>query len=194
MNPWYGKALFLVGVVVTVFIRAPHDSRNKKVRVAEDRKGPMEIFLLVVMGISCMLLPILWMSTSLLSFADYPLTPWALGAGAACLAMNFWLFHRSHADLGTNWSVTLQVREGHQLVSSGIYKRIRHPMYSSIYCNVLAQAFLLPNWIAGMAGLIGFTMMFAFRLRPEEQMMIDQFGDQYRAYASRTKRLIPGIW
>lgn len=194
LNPWFGKALILAGNALGIAIRVPHDSRNKKVSIAEDRRGPREVVLLAMMTIGVMILPLLAIATPLLAFADYPLSAWSFACGMVCLTFNFWLFHRSHADLGTNWSMTLQIRNGHSLVTSGVYKHLRHPMYAAIYLFTLAQAFLLSNWIAGPAGLVAFTFMFAFRLGPEEQMMLDKFGDDYHAYAARTKRLIPGIW
>lgn len=194
MNPWIGKALVLVGMMITVAIRAPFDSKSNKVRVVDSRKGTREIILLSLMSIGVFLLPVLSIATSWLSFADYPLHPMALAIGCFCLGLNFWLFYRSHADLGTNWSMTLELRENHRLVDQGVYRKVRHPMYAAIYLYALAQAFLLPNWIAGPASLIAFTFMFGLRLSAEEQMMIDRFGEGYRAYALRTKRLIPGVW
>ncbi|MBI3541740.1 MAG: isoprenylcysteine carboxylmethyltransferase family protein [Deltaproteobacteria bacterium] len=194
MDPWIGKALVLVGIVVTVAIRVPFDSKSNKVRVVDNRKGTREIILLALMSLGVFILPVVSVATSWLSFADYPLHPVALVAGALCLVANFWLFYRSHADLGTNWSMTLEVRENHQLVSNGVYQKIRHPMYAAIYLYALAQAFLLPNWIAGPASAIAFTFMFGLRMGPEERMMIDRFGEAYRSYVSRTKRLIPGVW
>ncbi|MBI3556096.1 MAG: isoprenylcysteine carboxylmethyltransferase family protein [Deltaproteobacteria bacterium] len=194
LNPWFGKALTIAGIIVTVAIRVPHDGRSAKVPVVDSRKGTLEVVLLALMSLGIFVLPILSIATPFLSFANYPLHPMMFGAGVACLGLNFWLFYRSHADLGTNWSMTLEVRDGHQLISSGVYGRIRHPMYAAIYLYALAQAFLLPNWIAGPASLVTFTLMFALRLRPEEKMMIDKFGSAYRDYASRTKRLIPGVW
>ena len=110
------------------------------------------------------------------------------------VALWLWLFARSHRDLGSNWSVTLQVREGHRLITSGIYSRVRHPMYASLFAHAFAQALLLPNWVAGPAMLIAFTLMFAMRLGPEERMMTEHFGEEYAAYARSTKRLVPWIW
>jgi protein-S-isoprenylcysteine O-methyltransferase Ste14 len=49
-----------------------------------------------------------------------------------CLVIGLWLFYRSHADLGTNWSITLEIREQHRLITQGVYRRIRHPMYSAL--------------------------------------------------------------
>jgi protein-S-isoprenylcysteine O-methyltransferase Ste14 len=67
-----------------------------------------------------------------LPFADYPLRLAPLLAGVACLALGLWFFHRSHVDLGTNWSATLEIRERHRLVSNGVYRSIRHPLYSAL--------------------------------------------------------------
>jgi protein-S-isoprenylcysteine O-methyltransferase Ste14 len=58
----------------------------------------------------------------------------------------------------------------------------------------IAQALLLPNWIAGLAGLICFSIAYATRIDKEEQMLLDQFGDEYEAYRQRTKRLVPYLF
>ena len=104
------------------------------------------------------------------------------------------MFRRSHVDLGRNWSISLQVREQHALVKTGIYRLIRHPMYSSFFLLGLAQLLLLPNWLAGLAGVVGAGILFAFRVRREEQMMLESFGDDYRSYMSQTKRIVPWVF
>jgi protein-S-isoprenylcysteine O-methyltransferase Ste14 len=194
MSPWYGIALYFPAMIASIVLRAPHANRSSKVKVVQSRKGGLEIALLVAVGIGCLLLPILYATTPVLAFADYPLRPWAFAAGAVFVVLWLWLFHRSHTDLGTNWSVTLEVRENHTLITRGVYGRIRHPMYTSLFCNAIAQALLLANWIAGPAMLITFTLMFFARLGPEEGMMRERFGEEYASYAKRTKRLVPGVW
>ena len=79
-------------------------------------------------------------------------------------------------------------------MTSGIYRYVRHPMYTSIFLYALGQALVVPNWIAGPANLVAFCVLFAVRVQSEEQMMAEKFGDQYRIYQAKTKRLIPGIW
>ncbi|MGH6737503.1 MAG: protein-S-isoprenylcysteine O-methyltransferase, partial [Bradyrhizobium sp.] len=124
---------------------------------------------------------------------DRPFRPSIAWLGVAAMAAALWLFHRSHADLGRNWSISLQVREQHALVKTGIYRLIRHPMYSSFFLLGIAQMLLLPNWFAGVSGIAGAGLLFAFRVRREEQMMLESFGDDYRAYMAQTKRIIPWI-
>lgn len=194
MNPWYGKALILVGILGTILIRAPHGKRSIEKSIAESRRGPLEMVLLALMWITMIVLPLLAIFTPLLRFADYPFHPIALAIGTVALFSGLSLFHRSHADLGTNWSITLAIRDSHELVTRGIYQRIRHPMYTAIFLQAAAQLWLLPNWIAGPSCLLAFTLMFVLRLGAEERMMEDRFGESYREYKRKTKRLIPGVW
>ena len=193
MSPWFAKAVILIGVVVMVGIRAPHGRRSRTVKVVESRKGPLEIFLLTVAWVA-FLAPILWVATSWLAFAAYPLYLLPLLAGSLLLALGLWLFYRSHADLGTNWSVTLEIRESHRLVTDGVYRRVRHPMYLAFLLYGLGQALVIPNWVVGPSYAVAMALLFALRLGPEESLMRDRFKGEYDAYVSRTKRLVPGIW
>jgi len=58
----------------------------------------------------------------------------------------------------------------------------------------LAQFLLLPNWVAGVAGLVGVSILYAFRVRNEERLMRETFGSDYVHYMTKTKRLIPWIF
>ena len=193
MNPWFGKAIILASSIVMVLIRAPHGQRSRGVKVARSRRGALETVLLTVAGVA-FFVPLVWVAAPVFAFADYPLRPVPLLGGIVCLAVGLWLFARSHADLGTNWSVTLEVREKHRLVTQGIYRALRHPMYSALLLYSLGQALVVPNWIAGPSYGVAMALLVAFRLGPEERMMLDEFGTDYEAYRRRTKRLIPGVW
>jgi protein-S-isoprenylcysteine O-methyltransferase Ste14 len=140
------------------------------------------------------ILPAVCVLTNAPAFANYTFRPWQGWLGAAVFAAALWLFYRTHNDLGRNWSVTLEVREQHTLVTGGVYRRVRHPMYSAFWLWALAQALLLPNWIAGPAGLVGFGTLFFLRVGREEALMIETFGDEYRRYMARTARVLPGIY
>ena len=193
MNPWIAKALVLTATVVMIAIRAPHGRRSRSVRVAKSHKTPLETGLLVLAWIA-FFVPLIWVASPAFSFAEYPLRSGPLILGVMCFVIGLWLFYRSHADLGTNWSITLEVREQHRLITQGVYRRIRHPMSSALVLYAVAHALVIPNWVAGPSNLVAFAVLFALRVRPEERMMLEQFGDEYTAYMARTKRLVPGVW
>jgi protein-S-isoprenylcysteine O-methyltransferase Ste14 len=193
MNPWFAKSVVIFAAVVMVAIRAPHGHRSRTVPVAASRKGRLEVVLLTIAWIS-FFVPILWVASPWLDAADFELRLLAIAAGAALLAASLWLFQRSHADLGTQWSITLEIRESHRLVTGGCYRRIRHPMYSALLLYGVGQALALPNWIAGPSYLVAMLLLVALRLHPEETMMRSRFGSEYDSYAARTKRLFPGVW
>ena len=127
LNPWFGKAIILASSIAMVIIRAPHGQRSRGVKVVRSGRGALEIVLLTLAWLA-FFVPLVWVAAPVFAFADYPLRPVPLSAGVVCLTVGLWLFARSHADLGTNWSVTLEVREQHQLVTRGIYRVLRHPM------------------------------------------------------------------
>jgi protein-S-isoprenylcysteine O-methyltransferase Ste14 len=127
-------------------------------------------------------------------FAEYSLRAGPLIAGILCIVLGLYLFYRSHADLGVNWSVTLEVREQHRLITHGVYRRIRHPMYAALLLYSVGQALVIPNWVAGPSYLVAFAILFVFRVHAEERMMLEQFGDDYAAYMARTYRLVPLVW
>src|SRR5258706_10421407 len=127
MSPSYGKAIIVASSIVMIIIRAPHGQRSRGVRVARSRRGALETVLLILAWLA-FFAPLVWAASPAFAFADYSLHPVALLAGVVCLAAGLWLFARSHADLGTNWSITLEIREKHQLVTKGIYRNLRHPM------------------------------------------------------------------
>jgi protein-S-isoprenylcysteine O-methyltransferase Ste14 len=193
VNPWYAKAVVIAAIVAMVAIRAPHGHRSRAVPVARSAKGPTETALLTVAWMS-FFVPVLWIASDVFAFAEFELRLVPLVAGAVLLAVSLWLFHRSHADLGTNWSITLQVREGHTLVTRGVYSRVRHPMYSSLLLYGVGQALAVPNWVAGPSYIAALSLLVVFRIGPEERMMRERFGAEWDAYAARTKRLAPGVW
>ena len=69
-----------------------------------------------------------------------------------------------------------------------------HPMYLAFWLWAIAQLLLLPNWFAGLAGILGFGMLCFGRIEQEEKLMPDTFGDEYRAYMNRTARIVPWIY
>jgi len=194
MTPLAAKVIWVLGVVGWFIIRYPHDRCARRTPKLRRTDRGREIALMAISATGLGVLPFIYVVSDAPRFANYPFRPWQAWIGDAVFAASLWLFHRTHKDLGRNWSVTLEVRDQHTLVTSGVYSRVRHPMYSAFWLWALAQALLLPNWIAGPAGLIGFGTLFLLRVGREEALMIETFGDDYRRYMARTARILPGIY
>jgi len=194
MTPMLAKAAFVVLAVAWFVIRMPHARRARRTPVARSDRGPYEDALLLISLSGLGIVPLVYVATAFPAFAEYSFRPAQAWAGVAVAAAALWLFHLSHRALGRNWSVSLEVRQDHRFVTEGVYRRVRHPMYSAFWLWALAQALLLPNWVAGFAGILGFGTLFFGRIGREERMMLETFGMEYRDYMSRTDRIIPGIF
>ena len=189
-----GEIIWVIGIVAWYVIRYPFERRARRVQVSRNARTPADRIALALAFFGLAIVPGFYVATGVPGSADHPSIVWAIVLGAISLALGLWMFRRSHKELGRNWSITLEIREKHKLVSSGPYALVRHPMYTSFLLIALGQAFLLPNWVAGFAGLVGFTILFFLRVDKEERMMMESFGPEYQAYMERTKRLIPYIY
>jgi len=194
MTPAVAKAVFVLLAVGWYVIRFPYARRSRRTPVAKSARDARETVLLLASLSGLGIVPFIYVATGFPSFAEYPLHAvqgW-LGVLAALAALV--VFRLSHRALGRNWSISLELREGHKLVTDGIYRHIRHPMYTGFWLWAAAQMLLLPNWFAGLAGLAGFGALFFGRVAQEERLMLETFGGEYRAYMARTFRLIPGLY
>jgi len=141
-----------------------------------------------------MVAPLFYLFSPWLDFANYDLPGWMGWMGTAAFAAALLLLWRSHADLGRNWSAILQIRQEHTLITNGVYRYTRHPMYAAHLLWAIAQGLLLQNWLAGWILLVTFIPMYLVRVPEEEKMMLEQFGQEYRLYISRTGGIIPRLW
>ncbi|WP_375459366.1 protein-S-isoprenylcysteine O-methyltransferase [uncultured Enterovirga sp.] len=194
MTPVLAKIVFVVMAVAWYAIRLPHARRAGRTPVTRSARGTRERVLLAISLTGLGIVPFLYVATGLPRMAERSFEPWLAGLGVALALAALVVFRLTHKALGRNWSVSLDVREGHKLIESGIYGRVRHPMYTAFWLWALAQALLLPNWVAGLSGLVGFGTLYGFRIEQEERLMVETFGDEYRDYSRRTARLIPWIY
>lgn len=188
------KIIYFLGLVGWIVIRYPFQRRAKKLGVARSAGGTRDRVLLLIATLGQFLIPVFYIATGQPAFADYPFSPLLALLGVLAIVASLVLFRVTHKQLGRNWSVTLETRKEHKLVTDGLYAYVRHPMYSSFTLFAVAQLLLLQNWIAGPAGLVGFGILFFMRVPHEERVMIETFGEEYREYMKRTARIIPWIY
>ena len=121
-----------------------------------------------------------------------PLPDWLrwFGVGLALvgLALLVWV----HATLGRQWSTNLQLGQEHQLVTSGPYHRVRHPMYTALFASFIGLGLIAANWLWAPLVFVSIPVL-AARIGREEQMLVEQFGQEYLDYMRRTGRFLPRL-
>ena len=147
--------------------------------------------IVVVIGRILFLLPFAHLFTSVFNFANIEVAIWIKWFGVAVLTAGNIVLYLAHSSLGKNWSITLDISDKHTLTTSGIYRFVRHPMYLAfllLAAGIFASTF---NLLVGGSVLIWFFIMYWGMVKQEEQMMINEFGDEYISYMSKTGRLFP---
>lgn len=186
------KLVYFVELVLISVVRSAATTKYRKLSNVVDHTTLADQILLGMNGVA-MLVPLVYVFSSWLDFADYSLPDWLRWIGVLLFAGAAVLLWKTHRDLGRSWTPTLGFREEHILITEGIFKTIRHPMYAAHLLWALAQPLILTNWIAGFSFLIAQIPLFLLRVGAKEQMMLDQFGDQYRDYMKNTGRLFPKL-
>ncbi len=122
---------------------------------------------------------------------DLPLYLRIIGSVIAvfCVPLIWWVFH----SIGNFISETILTKDNHQLVTSGPYRRVRHPLYASTLLLLFSISLVFGDWIIfgyTMAGVIAFRLLV---IPAEEERLLDSFGEDYECYQSRTGALLPWI-
>jgi len=143
--------------------------------------------LALLLSVMAYLLNPRWMEWSSLSLPAW--LRWSgAGLGAATLPLAYWVFR----SLGKNITPTVETRENHELVTSGPYRWVRHPLYSVGTSFFVSLSLVAANWFIGLGSLSALAMLLV-RLPKEEAKLIERFGDEYRVYMERTGRFLPRL-
>ncbi len=114
----------------------------------------------------------------------------AFGFAIASLGLGLALWARIH--LGRNWSDKVVIQAGHQLIRTGPYARLRHPIYSGVLLGVLGTAVVLGEWRGAIAFVLLLTN-YAVKARKEDRILADSFGAQFQEHARRAGFLLPKL-
>ncbi|MDB5705674.1 MAG: isoprenylcysteine carboxylmethyltransferase family protein [Sphingomonas bacterium] len=126
-----------------------------------------------------------------------PMSPKALIEGAVVLVLMLgavWLFNASSRTMGKNWSLVARTREDHQLVQTGPFAVVRHPIYVALFQFLLAMAISYGHARQLIFAIPVYAFATWMRVRYEERLLRAQFGADYDAYATRVKRFVPGVF
>jgi len=113
------------------------------------------------------------------------------GALITACGLSFSVWARNH--LGSNWSQSVSVKKDHELITSGPYRIVRHPIYTGLLFAITGSAVAFGEW----RGVLAVSMTFAilwYKLKLEEKWMGEQFGEQYKLYSKQVAGLVPFIF
>lgn len=135
---------------------------------------------------------VLWLvRPSWIAFADLPVPMWLQWVGLGLIGLTTGLYAWVHHALGDNFHPLLRLRDAHQLVTTGPYRFARHPMYTVLFFTGIGILLCTANVLVGGLNALGMMAASVVRLPREERMLIERFGDGYRAYQQRVGRYTP---
>jgi protein-S-isoprenylcysteine O-methyltransferase Ste14 len=128
-----------------------------------------------------------------LGWSALGLPAWARWAGAGLAVFTTGWIWWAHQALDRNFSCTLRIREGHTLVTTGPYRWVRHPIYTSVFPGMATFCLLTDTWFLGAYAIVAFGLVLLVRVPREEAMMLEAFGERYCEYQERTGMLFPRL-
>lgn len=130
--------------------------------------------------------------TPILPNASVAIVTGVLASGAAIGSV--WLVMAAVKTLGKEWSLTARLVEGHKLAMTGPYAWVRHPIYTGMLGMLLATGLAVSHWAALLAALVVFFVGTTIRVRSEEKLLREAFGEQFEKYARRVPAILPGLY
>jgi len=128
----------------------------------------------------------------LLDLRLLPETPGVLWAGVLVTALGVGIGVWARLSLGTNWSGMVTLKRDHELVRTGLYKRIRHPIYTGILAGFLGTE-LIKGQVRGLLGFLILWLSFYFKARREENFLRQEFGEGFEEHARHTGMFLPKL-
>lgn len=179
--------------VLSAYFRSKADKEVGET-VARKMDGNAMMVLIGLGGLALWLSPLAYLlNPRWMDWSKIGLPEWArwlgVGTGVLCVLGIYWLF----SSLGSGITPTSATRREHRLVTTGIYRYIRHPLYTFGSALFVSFGLMADNWFIALLGILAFMLM-AARTSKEEANLIAQFGDEYRTYMKRTGKFLPNLF
>lgn len=187
------RIILVIGMIVFLPIAIYRRVRSQATGEKLDRRqeGRLVLFTLRPIGAAMMIGLIAFIiSPTSMAWSSVPLPLWTRWTGAAIGAIAGVLLTWTMSHLGENLTDTVVTRKKHTLITTGPYRWVRHPFYTSASLAIVANSLATANWFVFTTGCLAFTLL-VIRCRTEEENLIARFGDEYRAYARRTGQFVP---
>jgi protein-S-isoprenylcysteine O-methyltransferase Ste14 len=169
-------------------IKAANTKTTKRLEPAGSRILRIFIFVIAITLLSTTRIPLPWLYLQLWSVG---LWPFWLGAAVTIAGLLFAVLARRY--LGRNWSRSVTIKQDHELITTGPYAMVRHPIYTGILTGFLGMAIAISQ-VRGFVVFVLIFLVFWIKLRMEEQWMRSQFGETYATYTHQTAALVPYLF
>jgi len=182
--------IFISALGISAYFRRKAD-RDTDEKISRSVDGKLMMTLIRIGGLLLWFSPIIYLiNPNWMAWSKIGLPEWArwlgIGIGVLSLFGIYWLF----TSIGSGITPTSATRKEHKLVTNGIYRYIRHPLYTFGSSMFIAFGLMADNWFIAFLGIFTFILM-AIRTPKEEANLIEKFGDEYRNYMKRTGRFLP---
>ena len=187
MISWSTHVLAVGFLVLEIFLLIAKRGRNA---VATGDQGTLPLVWILISGgclVGFLLAPRVFVFRWPESLAIVLLADMLLLAG---IILRIWAI----VHLGKLFTVDVGIQQGHRVVQDGPYRFVRHPSYSGSMIALTGMACLTFNWLGFLVIIVSSLIAYSIRISAEEKMLFLNLGEDYRRYAARTKRLIPGIY
>ena len=188
---WFYESFFPVLWIAFIIywrIKAADAKTTQRLEPVASRILRAITLLIAIVLFSTTRIPLRWLYLQLWPAG---LWPFWLGAAVMVAGLLFAVWAREH--LGRNWSQAVTIKQGHELITTGPYAVVRHPIYTGMLAGLLGTAIALSQ-VRGFMAFVIFFVMFWLKLRKEEQWMRSQFGETYATYAHQTAALVPYVF
>jgi protein-S-isoprenylcysteine O-methyltransferase Ste14 len=189
MLRFYESFFPVVWIVFVLYwqIKAADTKATQRLEPAASRIFRALTLLIAIVLLSIPRIPLPWLYLQLWPSGYWPF--W-LGAAITVAGLLFAVWARDH--LGRNWSHSVTIKQGHELITSGPYALVRHPIYTGILIGFFGMAIAISQ-VRGFIALVLVFLGFWLKLRIEEKWMRSQFGETYATYARQTAALVPYV-
>lgn len=187
------RICIFVYLILCINIRAPFVKKYKKNNMIKSENVLSENLKVILASLGMSFVPFVYIFSGILSRFDFYLPLSVRITAAAALILNASFFYVIHKTLDDNWSPVLNIKEDQKLIKTGIYKYIRHPMYTQCWLWVILTGLVSANSFVLIFGIISWGILYFTRVFKEETMMLTQFQDEYAEYMKTTGRIFPKI-
>ena len=188
MNNSIASVLGLVYVLSELGLALKRRAKTGESRV-EDRGSLALLWIVIVTSVT-----LSFVVASALPGAGMGAVPGVRFLGIVAFAAGLAIRWYSIVHLGRFFTVNVAIAAGHRLIDTGPYRFVRHPSYTGALMAFLGLALCLANWASLAVMLVPVFLVFLRRMHVEEDALLQAFGNQYRDYMRRTKRLIPAVY